>query len=390
MTYFNKNKELKRGYNAYIDESTNYMGTLMNVGLLVMEDGDTYTYESADREVAILLFEGKVTYEYAGKTVEADRPNCFHHEAYCLLAPKGTKITLTAHSHSELYMQDTLNEKDYEPEYESEFEEQCKVIYKSLRENVIGTIHGDIKAAKRHAYEINRLLRETNFSDSTYQIKIEPAKNENGQFYDMLMAEELDSKNPDNGGIAGQISFGEDDFYKKYEQKIKLLTDKFMPPRDEDEHLRMQKRKEMEQYADYRNYLSFSMYEQVTDENGRVIRENFVDDMAGRDSGGEGQNPKYVALLAGFAMLYMQQSNRDSKIKLVLLDEAFSKMDQERSAVCLKYARKMDLQLIVCVPDERLQSLIRNVDCVYGFRRHNNQISMMHIDKGDYLKLMEG
>ena len=279
---------------------------------------------------------------------------------------------------------------DYEPAYEAEFEKQCDFIYKSLRENVIATIHGDIKAAKRHAYEINRLLRETNFSDSTYQIKIEPAKNENGQFFEMLMAEELDSKNLDNAGFDGQLSFGEDTFYQKYEQKIKLLTDKFMPPRDEDEQVRAKKRQEMEQYADYRNYLSFSMFEQVTDEQGNVIRENFVDDMAGRDSGGEGQNPKYVALLAGFAMLYMQQSNRDSKIKLVLLDEAFSKMDQERSAVCLKYARKMDLQLIVCVPDERLQSLIRNVDCVYGFRLHQNQISMMHIDKGDYLKLMEG
>lgn len=279
---------------------------------------------------------------------------------------------------------------DFEPAYEEEFEKKCASIYKSLRENVIATIHGDIKAAKRHAYEINRLLRETNFSDSTYQIKIEPAKNENGQFFDMLMAEELDSKNLDNAGIDGQISFGEDAFYQKYEQKIKLLTDKFMPPKDEDEHLRAQKRKEMEQYADYRNYLSFSMFEQVTDEYGNVIRENFVDDMAGRDSGGEGQNPKYVALLAGFAMLYMQQSKRDSKIKLVLLDEAFSKMDQERSAVCLKYARKMDLQLIVCVPDERLQSLIRNVDCVYGFRRFKNRISMMHIDKGQYLEMMEG
>ena len=279
---------------------------------------------------------------------------------------------------------------DYEPAYEAEFEKQCDFIYKSLRENVIATIHGDIKAAKRHAYEINRLLRETNFSDSTYQIKIEPARNENGQFFDMLMAEELDSKNLDNAGYHGQISFGEDTFYQKYEQKIRLLTDKFMPPRDEDEQLRAKKRQEMEQYADYRNYLSFSMFEQVTDEAGNVIRENFVDDMAGRDSGGEGQNPKYVALLAGFAMLYMQQSNRDSKIKLVLLDEAFSKMDQERSAVCLKYARKMDLQLIVCVPDERLQSLIRNVDSVYGFRRYQNQISMMHIDKGDYLKLMDG
>lgn len=279
---------------------------------------------------------------------------------------------------------------DFEPAYEEEFKKKCASIYKSLRENVIATIHGDIKAAKRHAYEINRLLRETNFSDSTYQIKIEPAKNENGQFFDMLMAEELDSKNLDNAGIDGQISFGEDAFYQKYEQKIKLLTDKFMPPKDEDEHLRAQKRKEMEQYADHRNYLSFSMFEQVTDENGTVIRENFVDDMAGRDSGGEGQNPKYVALLAGFAMLYMQQSKRDSKIKLVLLDEAFSKMDQERSAVCLKYARKMDLQLIVCVPDERLQSLIRNVDCVYGFRRFKNRISMMHIDKGQYLEMMEG
>jgi len=279
---------------------------------------------------------------------------------------------------------------DFEPAYEEEFKKKCASIYKSLRENVIATIHGDIKAAKRHAYEINRLLRETNFSDSTYQIKIEPAKNENGQFFDMLMAEELDSKNLDNAGIDGQISFGEDAFYQKYEQKIKLLTDKFMPLKDEDEHLRAQKRKEMEQYADYRNYLSFSMFEQVTDEHGNVIRENFVDDMAGRDSGGEGQNPKYVALLAGFAMLYMQQSKRDSKIKLVLLDEAFSKMDQERSAVCLKYARKMDLQLIVCVPDERLQSLIRNVDCVYGFRRFKNRISMMHIDKGQYLEMMEG
>lgn len=281
-------------------------------------------------------------------------------------------------------------QNDYEPKYQSEFEKQCEFIYKSLRDNVIATIHGDINAARRHTHEINRLLRKTNFSDSTYQIKIEPAQNANGQFYEMLTAPELDSKNINNGGFDGQISLGEDAFYQKYEQKIRLLTDKFIPLKDGDERQFEQKRREMEQYADYRNYLSFSMFEQVTDDEGNVIRENFVDDMAGRDSGGEGQNPKYVALLAGFAMLYMQQSNRDSRIKLVLLDEAFSKMDQERSAVCLKYARKMDLQLIVCVPDERLQSLIRNVDCVYGFRRHKNQISMMHIDKGDYLRLMEG
>ncbi|MBO5460232.1 MAG: hypothetical protein J5983_00345, partial [Ruminococcus sp.] len=216
-----------------------------------------------------------------------------------------------------------------------------------------------------------------------------PAENENGQFYDMLMAEELDSKVTDNLGFEGQLSFGEDEFYQKYEQKIKLLTEKFMPSREADGQSREHQKQEMERFADYRNYLNFSMYEKVIDENG-IEKKNYVDDMAGRDSGGEGQNPKYVALLAGFAMLYMQQSNRDSKIRLVLLDEAFSKMDKERSEVCLKYARELELQLIVCVPDERLQSLIRNVDSVYGFRRYQNQISMMHINKGNYLSMLEG
>lgn len=279
--------------------------------------------------------------------------------------------------------------KDFEPEYKEEFQSQCDLVYKSLRDNVIASIHGEIKAAYRHAREINRLLAKIRFSDSIYQIEILPASDENGQFYEMLMAKELDSKVVDHHGYEGQLSLGEDEFYQKYEQKVKLLTEKFMPPREEDMHQITLHRQEMERYADYRNYLTFSMYEKVEDENG-IVKKNPVDEMAGRDSGGEGQNPKYVALLAGFAMLYMQQSNRDSRMRLVLLDEAFSKMDKERSEVCLRYARELELQLIVCVPDERLQSLIRNVDCVYGFRRHQNQISMMHIDKGSYLEMIEG
>lgn len=279
--------------------------------------------------------------------------------------------------------------KDFEPKYKEEFQKQYELVYHSLRDNVIATIHGEIKAAYRHRRDINRMLSKIRFSDSIYQIDILPAKNENGQFYDMLMADELDSKVTDNAGIDGQMSLMEDEFFCKYEQKIRLLTEKFMPLREEESQNREKHRQEMERFADYRNYLSFSMYEQVIDENGNE-KKNYVDDMAGVDSGGEGQNPKYVALLAGFAMLYMQQSNRDSKIRLVLLDEAFSKMDKERSEVCLRYARELELQLIVCVPDERLQSLIRNVDSVYGFRRFKNQVSMMHIDKGNYLEMIEG
>ena len=38
-------KEPKRGYNAYIDTSVDDLGMLMDIGLLVLEPGDTYVIE---------------------------------------------------------------------------------------------------------------------------------------------------------------------------------------------------------------------------------------------------------------------------------------------------------------------------------------------------------
>ena len=143
MTYFNKNAELKNGYNTYIDADTDDMGTQMDVGLLLMEDGDVFTFDEADKEIAVLLFSGKVTYEWDGKKVEADRPDCFHYEAYCLLAGKGTKITLTAHAHSELYIQKTLNDKPYEAVMYTP--ETVQTEYKGSNGELMGCMEREIK-----------------------------------------------------------------------------------------------------------------------------------------------------------------------------------------------------------------------------------------------------
>ena len=42
MTYLDRNASLVRGYNPYIEADKDDMGTQMDVGLLVMEPGDTY------------------------------------------------------------------------------------------------------------------------------------------------------------------------------------------------------------------------------------------------------------------------------------------------------------------------------------------------------------
>ena len=42
MTYMEKNAELVRGYNSYIDSAADDFGTMMDVGLLIMENQLAY------------------------------------------------------------------------------------------------------------------------------------------------------------------------------------------------------------------------------------------------------------------------------------------------------------------------------------------------------------
>ena len=68
------NKELHRGYNAYINAAEDDLGTQMDVGLLIMEPGDSYAIDDEIKETAVLLFEGTVSFKYADKEVRAERP----------------------------------------------------------------------------------------------------------------------------------------------------------------------------------------------------------------------------------------------------------------------------------------------------------------------------
>lgn len=72
--------------------------------------------------------------------------------------------------------------KDFEPKYKEEFEQQYRLVYHTLRENVIATIHGEIKAAFRHKREINRMLAKIRFSDSITRLIFFRLKMKTGSF----------------------------------------------------------------------------------------------------------------------------------------------------------------------------------------------------------------
>lgn len=109
----------------------------------------------------------------------------------------------------------------------------------------------------------------------------------------------------------------------------------FIPPENASCQGAEEAKKNMEKYADYRTYLSFEMEQIVEGEERLVIG---LSKMIKKNSGGEGQNPLYVALLASFAQAYhinlSPKLSRRPTIRLVVLDEAFSKMVAEKVASC--------------------------------------------------------
>lgn len=71
-------------------------------------------------------------------------------------------------------------------------------------------------------------------------------------------------------------------------------------------------------------------------------------------SGGETQTPFYITIAASFMQLYRNSIGGDS-IGLVMMDEAFNNMDDERIAGVLSFMRGSNLQVIIAAPPDKIQ-----------------------------------
>ncbi|TVQ17487.1 MAG: hypothetical protein EA382_18770, partial [Spirochaetaceae bacterium] len=69
---------------------------------------------------------------------------------------------------------------------------------------------------------------------------------------------------------------------------------------------------------------------------------------------GETQTPYYVAIAASFFRFYKDSPHA---IRLVLFDEAFNKMDDERIGRMVDFFRKLSMQVVTAVPTEKLESI---------------------------------
>ena len=155
------------------------------------------------------------------------------------------------------------------------------------------------------------------------------------------------------------LTSGEDDseFITKYNDVMTDLFNQITTIETNNKHTELAAN--VERFTDYRTYLDFDLI--VTNKEGFKQR---LSKMIRKKSGGETQTPFYISVLASFAQLYHVKDKGElgNTIRLMIFDEAFSKMDRSRIRESVKLLRKFGLQAIISAPSEKVGDISELVD----------------------------
>ena len=98
---------------------------MMDITVYRLKKGQSVQVCEESRETAILLTEGNVTYSFEDKRENAKRKNVFEEAPYCLHICKGKKATVTAEEDSEVLVQMTENDREFETVFYTP--KECKI-----------------------------------------------------------------------------------------------------------------------------------------------------------------------------------------------------------------------------------------------------------------------
>lgn len=276
-------------------------------------------------------------------------------------------------------------------EYQKIASEQAKTAVEHFKDDFIFKIRNAIREALVRKDELNRVISRLDFGKDKYQFVIGRNKGAFGPYYDMFMDEALDinpaqlSNNTDD-----QLNMFSMEHENRYGERMNELINVFIPPEHATKEQMEEAKRNMDKFADYRTYLSFDMQQLIQNEDG-VIKIG-LSKMIRKNSGGEGQNPLYVALLASFAQAYRinltPKLARRPTIRLVVLDEAFSKMDSEKVASCIELIRGLGFQALISATNDKIQNYLENVDKTFVFANPSKKcISIQEFEKTEFEEL---
>lgn len=217
-------------------------------------------------------------------------------------------------------------------EYEEKVAKARESAEEEFREQFLSRLQENIKAAQKEFRQLNQSLGRIHFGHEHYEFLYGACRKQK-KYYDMIM--------DDFNVLEGESIFS-GMFELNHREVIEELFEKLALD-DEDSAATLQT------YTDYRTYMDYDL--KITSDDGSYMLYSKV---SREKSGGETQTPFYITIAASFMQMYGSSIGGDS-VGIVMMDEAFNNMDDERMSGVLSFMKHSNLQLIIAAPPDRIQ-----------------------------------
>jgi chromosome segregation protein len=225
------------------------------------------------------------------------------------------------------------------PEHKTRAEEAYKASQETFRQDVAIALNTNLEFMRQTFDRLNAALRNTplftNGERYQFMYKLRPQLKTLSEFI----------KNVADFGVNGSL-FGETgsippEFEELLREKTITGNAAVKSPLD-----------------DYREFYEFDVRIEQVDPEG--VARKTVDHLSkrlGHGSGGEHRAPLYVIAGAGLWSAYRMDHGMHDGLRLILLDEAFDKMDTSNMVATMKYLQELGLQVLLASPGENLGTL---------------------------------
>lgn len=216
--------------------------------------------------------------------------------------------------------------------YEEKVQSARNAAEDEFREQFLSKLQENMKTAQSEFRELNKALNDIIFSNEKYEFIFMPSKRYR-QYYEMIM--------DDFNAMQGESIFS-GLFHENHKEVIDELFEKLAL--DNENNV-----KALDEFTDYRTYMDYDI--KIIHSDGSY---SFYSKVCEEKSGGETQTPFYVTVAASFVQLYKNNIGGEA-IGLVMFDEAFNNMDDERIGGVLEFLRRLPLQIIIAAPPDKIQ-----------------------------------
>ena len=213
----------------------------------------------------------------------------------------------------------------------------------SFKTSFISGLNEKIENAKKDIYELNKGLAQRDFNGETYEFCVSPTSRDDFKEYYKII--QSGKEYMANNLLSETLN----------ESQRRIMDELFIKLSSVENDQETEKM--LLEYTDYRNYLDYDI--KIKYSSGDFA---YFSKVNKEKSGGETQTPFYVIMAASFEQVVRNRNQNEGFGCVVIFDEAFNNMDEQRIQEMIKFYNEREIQTFIAVPPSRASTIIPYVN----------------------------